>query len=126
MYCSYLFFVVGIFAVQSVQSVSFHDLISECKKNLAYDGDVHKLNYNDPAYPEKAKCVMACALEQKGVFKEDGSIDRVKEKAIPEEIIKDEEIKIKFFEAIDECDVSAKANKCETAHEFLKCIHNKV
>lgn len=39
-------------------------------------------------------------------FKPDGTIDREKEKAIPEEIIKDEEMKKKYMKAIDECDIS--------------------
>ncbi|XP_066908384.1 uncharacterized protein [Halyomorpha halys] len=72
------------------------------------------------------KCVLACSLEKQDVFKEDGSIDRTKEKELTEKLAKDEELKKKLLKAIDECDVSAKADKCETAYEFVKCKKSKV
>lgn len=39
-------------------------------------------------------------------FKPDGSIDKEKDKGILEEMIKDEELRKKYLNAIEECDVS--------------------
>ncbi|KAE8573079.1 general odorant-binding protein 28a [Halyomorpha halys] len=126
MYCSQLVFFAVLLTTHSVLSQKFDEIKEACNKEIGFDGDIETLHYNDPAFPKEAKCALACALDKKGVFKADGSIDREKEKAIPEEIIKDDELKKKYHKAIDECDASAKANKCETAYEFVKCLKNKV
>ncbi|CAH1408412.1 unnamed protein product [Nezara viridula] len=65
--------------------------------------------YNDPAFPKEAK------------LKADGSFDKEKDKEAVEEMVKDEELKAKLLAAIEECDVTAKADKCEAAYEFVKC-----
>ncbi|KAE8573080.1 uncharacterized protein [Halyomorpha halys] len=121
----FVFFAV-VLTVHSVWSQVFDEIAEACNKETGFHGDISKLHYTDPDIPKEAKCSLACALDKKGVFKADGTIDREKQKAIPQEIVKDEELKKKYLKAIDECDTSAKANKCETAYEFVKCLDTKV
>ncbi|CAH1408414.1 unnamed protein product [Nezara viridula] len=70
--------------------------------------------YDDPEFPKEAK------------MKADGSFDKEKDKEAVEEMVKDEVLKAKLMAAIDECDVTAKADKCEAAYEFVKCKKAKV
>ncbi|XP_014288233.1 uncharacterized protein [Halyomorpha halys] len=125
MYCSHLVFFTVLLTAHSVFPQTFDEINEACSKETGFHGDIEKLNLNDPNFPKEAKCALACALDKKGVFKADGTIDREKEKPIPEEIVKDEELKKKYLKAIEECDTSAKANKCETAFEFVKCLDTK-
>ncbi|XP_014288237.1 uncharacterized protein [Halyomorpha halys] len=118
--------ILVVLAAHSVLSLdSFEEIKAVCNKETGYDGDIDKLNFNDPALPTKAKCAAACALEKQDLFKPDGSIDREKQKPLVEELVKDEDMKKSYMKAIEECDISAKANKCETAYEFLKCVDIK-
>ncbi|CAH1392073.1 unnamed protein product, partial [Nezara viridula] len=125
MFYSQFVLAIVLLSTHSVLSETFKEIADACNKENRFTGDIENMDYNDPAVPQAAKCAVACLLEKKGVFKPDGSIDREKERAIPEEIIKDEELKKKYMKAIDECDTSAKANNCETAYEFVKCLNNK-
>ncbi|CAH1408415.1 unnamed protein product [Nezara viridula] len=71
-------------------------------------------DYDDPEFPKEAK------------MKADGSFDKEKDKEAVEEIVKDEVLKAKLMAAIDECDVTANADKCEAAYEFVKCKKAKL
>ncbi|KAE8573033.1 uncharacterized protein [Halyomorpha halys] len=125
MHCSRLVFVTVLLTAHSVLSLTYEEIIAACKKENDFDGDVQKLDYNDSAFPKAAKCALACTLEKYEVFKEDGSICRKKEKEFVEKVVEEEDLKKKFLKAIDECDVKAKADKCETAFEFVKCKKTK-
>nr|WVD93602.1 odorant binding protein 25 [Graphosoma rubrolineatum] len=125
MYCLQLVFLVVMLTAQSVVSDTFEEIIAVCNKEVGFEGNINTLNYNDPSFPKEAKCSLACSFDKKNVFKPDGSIDKAKAKEMTEEVIHDEELKKKFFKAIDECELTAKANKCETAFEFIKCKRNK-
>ncbi|KAE8573078.1 Odorant-binding protein 42 isoform X2 [Halyomorpha halys] len=108
-----------------VLSETFEEVKAACNKITGFDGDIDKLDYSDPAISEKVKCTVACAFEKHDMFKADGSIDKGKQKPLIEESVKDEEMKMKYLKAVEDCDASAKANKCDTAYEFLKCVDTK-
>ncbi|CAH1392078.1 unnamed protein product, partial [Nezara viridula] len=114
------------FALIVILAEKFEDVVAACNKENGLNEDFHSLNYNDPAFPKAAKCALSCLFEKRDVFKSDGSIDKAKAIAMNEEAVTDEDLKKKFLKAIDECDLTAKANKCETAFEFVKCKRNKV
>ncbi|CAH1408433.1 unnamed protein product [Nezara viridula] len=126
MQCSYLIFLAVVCTAHSVLTMSLKEINDACKKEHNFDGDLDKINYNDPAFPKEAKCTLACSLEKKGMLKADGSFDKEKDKEAVEEMVKDEELKAKLLAAIEECDVTAKADKCEAAYEFVKCKKAKV
>ncbi|CAH1408413.1 unnamed protein product [Nezara viridula] len=109
MQCSYLIFLAVVCTAHSVLTMSLKEINDACKKEHNFDGDLDKINYNDPAFPKEAK------------LKADGSFDKEKDKEAVEEMVKDEELKAKLLAAIEECDVTAKADKCEAAYEFVKC-----
>nr|WVD93604.1 odorant binding protein 27 [Graphosoma rubrolineatum] len=114
---------IVLLAAHSVSSDKFSDIVAACSKETGFTGDFKKvLDFKDPDISKEAKCTLGCILDKKGSFKPDGSIDVEKEKTLPEEIGKDEEKKKKILKGIEKCDPSAKANKCETAYEFMKCM----
>ncbi|CAH1408436.1 unnamed protein product [Nezara viridula] len=123
---SYLIFLAVVCTAQSVLSMSLKEISDACKKEYNFDGDLDKINYDDPEFPKEAKCTLACSFEKKGVMKADGSFDKEKDKEAVEEIVKDEVLKAKLMAAIDECDVTANADKCEAAYEFVKCKKAKM
>ncbi|KAE8573031.1 general odorant-binding protein 19d [Halyomorpha halys] len=125
MYLSHLVAVAVVLTVNSVLSLTHDEIRVACEKENNFDGDIRKLDYNDPAYPKAAKCVLACSLEKQDVLKSDGSIDIEKEKELIEKLVKEDELKKKLLKAIEECDFTAKADKCETVYEFVKCKNTK-
>ncbi|CAH1392076.1 unnamed protein product [Nezara viridula] len=49
---------------------SNHDEIKKaCYKETGFESDIEKLNLNDPAIPNAAKCTLACGLEKHGVVR---------------------------------------------------------
>ncbi|KAE8573082.1 uncharacterized protein [Halyomorpha halys] len=107
----------------SVLSDDYEEIRAACEKEHNFD---HKnMKISDPNFPHEAKCALSCLFEKTEVFKKDGTIDREREKEMIEKVVKDEDLKKKFLKATDECDVSAKADKCETAYEFVKCKTEK-
>nr|BCX55344.1 odorant-binding protein 8 [Plautia stali] len=121
-----LLLVVGVLSAQSVLSMTFEEAVAVCSKTLGIDADTEKMNFKDPAFPEQMKCAVACVLEKKDVIKGDGSIDKKKDRELLDEVITDENLKKKYFKALDECDVAVKPNKCELAYEFIICKKTKV
>ncbi|CAH1392070.1 unnamed protein product [Nezara viridula] len=121
MQCSYFILLAVVCTAHPILSMTLKEINDACMKEHNFDGDLGKMNYNDPAFPKEAKCTLACTFEKEGVLKPDGSIDKQKDKEALEEIVKDEELKAKLLVAIEECGVTAKADKCETAYEFVKC-----
>ncbi|CAH1392074.1 unnamed protein product [Nezara viridula] len=109
-----------------VLSETFKEVASVCNKENGFTGDIEELNFNSPDVSREAKCAVACSFEKKGVLKSDGTIDKEVEKKVIDELIKDDGLKKKYMKAIEECDISAKADKCETTYEYLKCLDVKV
>ncbi|CAH1392072.1 unnamed protein product [Nezara viridula] len=116
-------FVLGILlsTAHSALPEKYQQIVIGCYKENGYDG--RPLDYFDPAVPNNFKCALACILEKKGFFKEDGSIDKVKFGKDMEEVIEDQDGRNRYLKAVDRCDPKARANNCETAYEFTKCVN---
>ncbi|CAH1392066.1 unnamed protein product [Nezara viridula] len=116
-----LLLAAGVLSVHSVLSISFKEATEACTKIHGIDANMEKMDFKDPDFPQQKKCAVACILDKKDVFKDDGSIDIKKDKKLLEEALQDEELREKYLKAVDECDIPVKKNKCETAYEFVKC-----
>uniref|UniRef100_A0AAT9TZ70 Odorant-binding protein 14 n=1 Tax=Eocanthecona furcellata TaxID=696902 RepID=A0AAT9TZ70_9HEMI len=122
-----LLFAVGLLSAHLASSANIEDALAACGKTFGVDAGTALLNAKDPAFLEKNKCYLACVIEKRDGFKADGSIDKEKDKQLLQEEEKlTENLKKKYLKATDDCDGSAKADKCETAYEYIKCKETKV
>ncbi|CAH1392071.1 unnamed protein product [Nezara viridula] len=127
MFYPQLVIAIVLLTTHSALSESYREIVAACYKEAGLTGDPDTLNFNDPDFSKETKCAVACTLEKQGVLKPDGSIDRKMEKEIPEEVVKDEKLKNKYLQAIEEChNVSAKEDRCEIAFLYMKCLYNSL